>query len=159
MPMSAEDPQGNTWGHCPRGAVAEVVRQRKARHARTNTRRVAVLSGATLSVLLAAGIGIWAMSDQQPNIAPVESPARQVQAISCSETLESLDGYLANNLSEDLELRIDEHMRKCPRCRRHIPEGHPKTGLVAALLPAISRELWAITLADTTLADTLANTR
>ncbi|MDA7979908.1 MAG: zf-HC2 domain-containing protein [Pirellulales bacterium] len=131
---SAPDGAQPQWELCPQGAVNRVVRQVRADRLRICLLKNGTYAGSTVAVLLVIGITYWTASDNPiPVDPPGPLPLHNVRRISCSDVLKHLPAYLAGNVNAELESRIDEHMRNCKHCRKHIPHGHPKASFFVAV--------------------------
>ena len=100
------EPEGQQdWQPCPTGEVGRMLAsKRRARQISTLTKFAGVAALLIVAVSIATSL---------PDPQPVEA-AR----IRCSDVKRLADDYLAQRLNTQLNQRVEDHLSRCPGCRR-----------------------------------------
>jgi hypothetical protein len=117
------------WDDCPPGVVSKMA-QRLQHQVRVRQRVTtsAVASGLVVVALLVfAGLQAVSSSDS-------------LQALTCAECVQLIEPYFAGTLDDTMRQSVDNHLGRCPGCRRHFEEHtHQAHEFPAAPLLALHR--------------------
>ncbi len=135
--VTPQETDPDNWQGCPQGAVDEVVRGVKLRRQRQRALKVTAIASSAMAVFMLMFVSVWAWRDDPQMVQPPIQPRNASSQLTCRQVRFQLDDYLAGKVDQELEKRIDDHMKHCPGCRRRIPHDHKKANLVARRLPKL----------------------
>ncbi len=104
----------NGWQPCPKGELVRFVESVKAR--RRQAVAVRVTSVALAAVLLIA-VGLWAARRGRGSAVP-----RASSPLTCRQVEPNLRRYVSGGLDDSLRQRIEQHLQRCPECRKRLQE-------------------------------------
>lgn len=107
--MNVHEERASDWATCDGGYLTQISTRRKSlRRRRAVVRRVG--ASAVLACLL-VGI-VWGVSSRGG-----DGGENYFGGIACSEVRDNMQGYMAGELPEELERKVETHLAHCPRCQ------------------------------------------
>lgn len=101
----------DSWTPCCGGELQGLVGRLRARR---QSRRNAVAALGVVCLSLALG-GVWSLRGGNNSTQPMAD-------LPCRECLQQARDYLAGLLDQDVMVRMERHLARCPRCRDQVDQ-------------------------------------